>query len=465
MLGAAAMIAVSSIAALAPAASATNPSGYSFDGTPHVVIGGGSDTTYKVMSSLTSLWNSSAGCEVTFPLSGTNPDTNKCLSSATPTPPYANWQHDTVVQANPAGSSNGIASLNGYDAGTGVGYAGSVNTLPSYLGSAVSGPQLDMARSSRGPKTSGGNAIGGNELAVDAFWGVAQDGVQLLTFNNRTTQVNGAGGLALTPDEVGKIYNCTYTTWNQVPSLTGHVTDGPIVVWGMNTGSGTYSTFKTWLQNTAGLGGSFDPDSAACSKKLSNNTFPLENDVKPLLNDVQTNGGGLSSDPNSTANPENWVWWGSYGLMNAFPYLASYSPPGAPVSPYSATATKINGVLPSSSNILSQTWTISRTLYHVTRKQDADCPTNGAGGCASLAGGPGGDINVVSSATSGNLGAVREFTRFLCRPSSATQANDPYTGTNEDAAVTGAISNSGFTVIKAANKTPGSRCNISSTGS
>lgn len=467
-LGAAAVMALSSVALLAPSAEATNPSpGYSFDGTPHVIVDGGSDTTYKAMNGITNAWNTSAGCEVTFPLSGTSSQTNKCLASATPVAPYANWQHDTVVQANPAGSGNGIASLNGFDAGGGVGYAGSLNTLPAYLGSSVSGPQLDMARSSRGPKTSGGNAIGGNESAVDAFWGFAQDGVQLLTFQTRTAAVNT---VAIPDTEIGHIFDCTYTQWSQVPSLAGLIPgtmpDGPIVVWGMNSGSGTYSTFKTWLQTSGGLGGSFDPDSAACARKLSNNTFPLENDIKPLLTDAQNNG-GLSTAANSTNNPTNWVWWGSFGLMSAYPYLSSgINVTGAPANPYGAAATNIHGVLPSTANILSLTYPISRTLYHVTRKQDADCPTNGAGACASLAtGAPPGDINVTSTASGGNLGAVREFTRFMCRQSAAQQTVDPFTGTNEDSLITAAISGSGFTVIKAASRTAGSRCNIASTGS
>src|SRR6476620_5752650 len=94
-------------------AGASGPTGYGFDDTPHVVVGGGSDTTWKVMTALTALYNTSAGCTNHLVV---NTDLNTCLTDANPDPwgtasPYlGNWQHDTIAQAYPAGSSAGITA-------------------------------------------------------------------------------------------------------------------------------------------------------------------------------------------------------------------------------------------------------------------------------------------------------------------------------------------------------------------
>ena len=53
--------------------------------------------------------------------------------------------------------------------------------------------------------------------------------------------------------------------------------------------------------------------------KLASGLFPLENDMKPMLNDPAT----LSTDPASADNPDNWIVWGSFGVMSAFNYLSS----------------------------------------------------------------------------------------------------------------------------------------------
>ena len=78
-------------------------------------------------------------------------------------------------------------------------------------------------------------------------------------------------------------------------------------------------------------------------------------------------------------------------------------------------------------------------------------PTVGAG--------PATDLNV-TGATSGPGGAVREFTRWLCRNSAALQGVDPFSGINEFLNITGAINGAGFTVVPTANRTAGSRCQV-----
>jgi hypothetical protein len=181
-------------------AGATPPAGYGFDNTPHVIVGGGSDTTYRAQVNLTDLWNASDGCPVSTASDG---NLNKCVANASPEiNKGGSYQHDTVAQANPTGSGAGINSLR--NAAAGITYAGTVNVVGS-------GPQVDFARSSRGPS--------GTELTDTTFWGYAQDGVEVTSFGARTAEIQGAASPAIPPADIRKIYNCTYTTWSQVPGL------------------------------------------------------------------------------------------------------------------------------------------------------------------------------------------------------------------------------------------------------
>jgi hypothetical protein len=498
-------------------AGATGPTGYGFDDTPHVVVGGGSDTTWKVMTALTALYNTSAGCTNHLVV---NTDLNTCLTDANPDPwggaaPYlGNWQHDTISQAYPAGSSAGITALNAYTGSNGApagppNYAGAANTFPGYsglahvdggtwtAGTAAGNVEPDFARSSRAASTSGGRCAladstrspartAGNELVCDTFWGYAEDAIQLVLFNSRVGQVqsllDGSGG-GLTADDMFHIYKCDYTTWGQVPGLSSLGTD-PIVPWAMNTNSGTYNTFRDWVRSTATAAGhtTFDPNTtggSTCTRKVhdpaSNTDNPaLENDVKPLANDPANIGSALSSSASSVNNPANWIWWGSFGVFSAFPYTVSTTVGGFAVnggagpldSPLLGGGSDF-GAEPSSSNTLAATYGLVRTLYHVTRKPDADCAEankSASGSCNTLAGGPsiGGsntDINVAGG-TSGVSGGVREFTRWLCRVGTTQHANDPFTGRNYFQEIKGAINGAGFTITPAAIHTTGSFCQV-----
>src|SRR6185369_1177741 len=122
-------------------------------------------------------------------------------------------------------------------------------------------PNVDFARSSSGPTTSGSSRVNatcggtGDDRAADTFWGYARDGITWVAFNNRATQIRSlAGAGALTPADIRKIYDCTYTSWSQVPGLsaTAGFVDGPIVPWTMNDASGTRSTGLNFLINQGG---------------------------------------------------------------------------------------------------------------------------------------------------------------------------------------------------------------------
>jgi ABC-type phosphate transport system substrate-binding protein len=452
LLLAAVALTLGALAAATPAG-ASPPSGYGFDNSAHIIIGGGSDTTYKAMVGITDLYDGSKGCEVST--SGTT--INQCVVPSPNNPEtntLGNYQRDTVAQANPAGSGAGINALNGVAS---TSYAGTTGGKP------------DFARSSREPKKSTGAAPCINEVGptCDTFWGFAQDGVEVMAFNARATQLQGLASPALTKQTLIDIYTCVKTNWGQV---TGDVNDNtrPIVPWRMNTASGTYGTFQTYL----GLS-NLDSSLAGCanSKQLSNLTNPLENNVAPLIANQPTNNTLTSVD-----NPENWIWWGSFGEMSTFPFKAKATGTGSVV--YTSADVPVEGIRPNGGTILDQSYPIGRTLYHVTLKADADCVntdggspgttdcdfafTDGSGAHGQpgpVISGSNTDLNVIGG-TTGTSGAVREFTRFLCRPSAAQHTADPYTGINNFTGITSAVSKAGYQVVPTSLRTPGSRCHV-----
>lgn len=441
--------------AMATPAGASPPSDYGFDNTAHTIIGAGSDTTYKAMVGITDLYDGSRGCEVST--AGTT--INQCVVPNPNNPEtntLGNYEHDTVAQANPAGSGAGIDTLNGV---AGKSYSGTTGGHPNF------------ARSSREPKGTGGGSPCTNEVGAgcDTFWGFAQDGVEVMAFNARATQLQGLASPALTKVTLQKIFNCTFTNWGQV---TGdHVNDDnrPIVPWRMNTASGTYATFQTYL-GTSNL----DSDLAGCanSKQLSNGTNPLENNVAPLIANQ-----GVNTTPTDVNNPENWIWWGSAGELAAFPFKAKATGSNSVV--YSSSDVPVEGIRPNGSTIVDQSYPIGRTLYHVTLKADADCVNTDPGGSPAttdcdfgytdgsghhgqdgpLISGSNFDLNVIGG-TSGTSGAVREFTRFLCRPTVSQHTTDPYTGVNNFLGITSAITKAGYQNVPTSLRTPGSRCHV-----
>ena len=451
---------------------ATPPTGYGFDDSPHVVVGGGSDTTYQAQLGLTQLYMSTsiAGCQHITTQGPTLDQCTPTVSAETDTN-LGDYEGDTFAQANPVGSSAGVGSLNGAVAG--ITEPGSVHptniTCPNSTVVTTTGPNVDFARSSRAPKLTGANsACSGNELDIDTFWGYAQDGVQVIAFDlQRGGELQAQASPSLSPQQLFNIWNCAGGTgtggrirWSDlIPSLAGTARGNvDVVPWGMNSSSGTFATFQSYITNNAtGVPSGWSPDGQTCDRKLTSGLFPLENDVKGPLNDPAT----LSTDPSSADNPDNWIWWGSFGAMGAFPFLSNFTRGG---TTFNATASPVNGILPSSSGVIANTYPIGRTLYHVTLKRDADCPKTG--GVCDFVGNPGPalptsgtDLNVAGG-TGGVSGAVREYTRFLCRLSAAQQGLNPYTGINNFSEITTRINNSGFTVVPSGLRTAGSRCQV-----
>jgi ABC-type phosphate transport system substrate-binding protein len=444
-----------------------------------------------------------------------------------------NYDGDTVAIAASVGSSTGIASLNGDHAGAAGTYAyeGTNADIPTtgdpnaQNGLSNGYGTVNFGLSSRAAKTSGGNCntpnpttgAAGDELQCDTFWGVAADGVQVFSWGSTvgtssdTTQLANSnlapstGVQGLTAADLDNIWECKYTTWGQIPGYTPNAStppaDAPIVPWSMNSNSGTYADFNNFVTandgqttaftmddhvaeysatNPGGSASSPTPPTGACARELTGaNPLPLENDIKPLLTDVENNQGGLNQNPLSTNNPANWIWAGSNGLLSAYTYLSQPSLFG---NQYNTNAIPVttgtgNGQVPTTTNVGNGSYPIPRILSLVTTKADADCPIK-AGVCNLTMGAPVNangttDANVLGP-TSGAGGAVREFVRFVCRDKAETtftangevqsSPTDPYTGVSDLTEISNVLSASGFTLPPTADRTPGSDCDVQSIG-
>jgi hypothetical protein len=469
---------------IAAPASATSPTGYGFDNQPHTFVLGGSDTTYNAMNKLTTLWNAALGCPTSTGNNVPPAATNNCTLSNTPeTNTLGNYEHDTMANAFPAGSSTGIGSLFGFptvgaagDVGNST-YAGAVNGTPGIGSPGVTSSRanVDAARSSRAPITAAPftgtkcnpGAVAASELTCSTFWGFAEDGIAILPWNapanaafagpftaanaawfGRADEVR-ADAAGLTTSELFNIYTCVFHVWSDIPSLgiaKNGPLDGPIVAWGMNSASGTFGTFNSYVATGPAAHAGFNADTsvAGCAHQLTpaaGNIYPFENDTKPIVTDVNTNGmiaaagagqpataagigtgvGGGPGVPGSTCdpaaatyasclnNPMNWIWFGSNGVTTAYPFTSNFTvtPPAQPATAFVALAGPTGTdpgpfLIPSTANIGGGTYPALRTLYHVTRKanvvagssyllgtDDANCSAFGCNFTSTVNPGPG----------------------------------------------------------------------------
>jgi ABC-type phosphate transport system substrate-binding protein len=308
-----------------------------------------------------------------------------------------NYDHDVIVGAAATGSSAGVNAL----LSTGVQY----------------NPAIDYARSSRGPSSTA-------ETDDATFWGFARDGIALITFGSRS-------GVSLTTQDLIDIYTCQKTNWSQfgLPA-------GPIIPWDMNSASGTYASFRTFIGN---------PTFGACVRKLENGVAPFENDVKPLLADRGPDGvfGTADDDEN------NYLWWISFGNWSKYPYTKNGKVDGSGAAINSQLVT-VDGTTPNATTIFNSSYAYMRTLFHVTRDGDADCrqTPNTPGACDNAA-------NSVYGATSGKAGAIRQFTQWLCGTNNAAHTTNVVTGNNYRVEIINALNAEGFQQLNTT--TPGLR--------
>ena len=236
-----------------PASAATVPAAN------HMVIGGGSNTTYYLMNQLSTLFNQSPGCDLAAPSGGTQNLNYSCpnpqnvtggenglgdghgytntgsIAQGDPENPY----NDVVVEEPPLGSSNGIKELE------------QRGTNPS---------PIDFARSSRGPNNGLPVPVGDpvNTVASDPqglnFVAYAADALPWLHWTKVSNVATPSSGVtSLSVDQLAAIYNGTITKWSQVCPTTPKKTakkcqklagNAPIVVYMAQAGSGTEGTWR-----------------------------------------------------------------------------------------------------------------------------------------------------------------------------------------------------------------------------
>jgi hypothetical protein len=417
----------------------------------------------------------------------------------------------------------------------------------SDVGKAITGTNIPSQAPTATPPVPNGTTIISVTDATDAVMS-----------QNATGAATGTAsfviGTQFTPLDMYNIWNCSVTTWGSVTDLSGLGLNAaaPIVPFGMQSSSGTEATFQGFLAS-AGGNSAFNIDAGACVRPQigivtgsgATPTYPFENDIKPIINQVNAsrsvadgveNGtttvtsatanftgadvnqtisgagipadtvissvtnsttvvisnaatqtatgvaltiGGIApaTDTNSRNNPNNWLWWSSFGILSTFPFTSSFTVPPTTGTNYAIIAAPVSGTLPSTSGVGTNTYPFGRTLYHVTLKADADCPLSagvcnflqtvnpgpaiGTGAVACLNGVTGSicDLQVVG-ATGGVGGAVREYTRFLCRSGTARQATDPLQGKNYSAEIGSQINKAGFTSVPSALRSPGSNCAV-----
>jgi ABC-type phosphate transport system substrate-binding protein len=168
------------------------------------IVGSGSDASYKPTTALDTLYNQSAGCN-TIVTSGVQPLDYSCLADTTGTIKTENYAHDLVSEEFPLGASNGIAQL------------------CANLGN------VSFARNTRAVKSSDCTGL--------HFVSFARDGLAWECFGTCHNVTN------LTKVQLQGIYgDCSINNWSQVGG-----TAGPIVVYGVNPGSGVKSNFNSYL--------------------------------------------------------------------------------------------------------------------------------------------------------------------------------------------------------------------------
>jgi ABC-type phosphate transport system substrate-binding protein len=362
---AASALAVATLIGVAGVAGATAPEPTGFDDVNDQVVGAGSDTTYPFITRSDRLYNESQGCETINTAGDAN--LGKCLTPAnSATAVKGNWDHDFFVEKYPTGSGSGLKALQ--------------------LG------QVDYARSSRAPKTSGESDLN--------FWAFGKDGLVIATYGTRTPG-------NITKAQIQSIWSCGTTSWQ---TITGNPADAgkTIQPWGMNGASGTKATFDTYL--------GFDANAGLCVKKLTSGIYPFENDVKPILADA-------------AVDVNNMIWWSSYAEFKSWSYKRQ-----------SGQSWSVDGVAPGNTSILNNSYTLTRFVYHVTKKVDVSDP--GAGN------------ENLTGADTGKAGAVREYTRFLCKGASSHDNND-FTGNTNYQELTNIYSDTGYQRLPTTERTNG----------
>ena len=286
-LGASALGTVVAIGMVLPAAAVTPPTGVNYPAAAanNTIVGSGSSTDYNMMQNLDLLFNQVPGCVITSgSVSGAPSSANQQLNysceknsggTTLEQVPGDAWMdnpiNDVAVEEAPMGSSNGIAQLE-LDRNSTVTGIGTTQVAADTENVAA----VNFARSSRDISSS-------KDIQGLNFVAYAKDGVSPLVWSkvgstvnsevkavlSATTPIPGTGNttVGLTQSELEGIYNGSIYDWAQL----GAKTSAPIFVYSAQEGSGTQSTFKTFL--------GADPSAAAnkvnCTDPVHPGTTPI----------------------------------------------------------------------------------------------------------------------------------------------------------------------------------------------
>jgi hypothetical protein len=169
-------------------------------------FGSGSDASYKPTSALDTLYNQSAGCRTIIqPPETVQPTDFSCLADDANTIKTENYSHDVISEAYPLGASVGITQVCANLSG------------------------VNFARNTRAAKSTDCTGL--------HFVSFARDGLAWECFGTCHGVTN------LTKTQLQQIYgDCSITDWSQVGGSAG-----PIVVYGVNPGSGVKSNWNGYL--------------------------------------------------------------------------------------------------------------------------------------------------------------------------------------------------------------------------
>jgi hypothetical protein len=371
-LGLSAVAAVVGSVAFAGVAGAASAGGnYTVNNVPaanNLIVGGGSATTYNLMQSLDTLYNDAPGCTIAVDFVAANggvthvdgsgtpgdsvlPDLDyHCLTATEASDGHnlgaiivdpstgivsadglktsagveilpANAFNDAVVEEAPLGSSNGVFQLESQG-----GDAGGIDYKYAGTSSINVANNINFARSSRVSSETnlGGQVAGSGDSAGLTFVAYALDGVDWVHYS----RVGGAltnsdlnyypGGVAqpyttksqLSEADLEGIYAGDITNWDQLGGA-----NAPILVFSAQEGSGTQSTWKTYVGNN-----SLDPSKLGTKVNCFNTTGEV-------YHTVSNNSNGETGVSASQCSGPFDIFENEQGSINVSSLPAQYTDP------------------------------------------------------------------------------------------------------------------------------------------
>jgi ABC-type phosphate transport system substrate-binding protein len=349
---------VVTLAAVSLLSALAGPSGAALRKKSGSVFGSGSDASYKPTSALDTLYNQSPGCRTIIqPPETVQPTNFSCLADDTTTIKTENYPHDIVREAYPLGASVGITQICG----------------------GLSG--VNFARNTRAAKSTDCTGL--------HFVSFARDGLAWLCFGTCHGVTN------LTKVQLQGIYgDCSLHTWDQV----GGTNTDPIVVYGVNPGSGVKSNWNSYL----GIS-----DDTHCAPDAAH--IIKQNEIQEIL----VNG-----------DQANAIFY--FSIASYLTNVAS--------DPHGSSLGSLEGVAPTQANIGNGTYPLGFNegfVYCAASTGSAPCP---------------------HKASAPTQSYVNETTGWICKASATgdhtgAHSNDPLTGVNYRTEIANTLTDYGLVPI------------------